>query len=104
MASSTQLLADSLVPNTTYIVRRAIRLTQLEGMQLILCLDGAAHDIFCIFRSELALPNQLIQQINDGTMAVPSIYLGKNMHGEHEFDILNPNTLTTIRVMMEALN
>jgi len=104
MASSTHSLADSLVPNTPYMVRRAIRLPASEGIQLILWLDGAAHDIFCIFRSELVLPNQLMEQINDGSLTLPCIYLGKNMRGEHEFDILNPITSTSVRVMMDALN
>jgi len=103
MTSSVQSLADSLVPNTSYLVRKAFRIPASEGVQQILWLDGAAHD-FCIFRSELALPNQLVEQVNSGALALLSIYRGVNTEGEHTFDILNPITSSFIQVYMELLN
>jgi hypothetical protein len=97
-------MAERLIPNTQFLVRRAVRITASQEIKLILWLEGADFDIFCIFRSELTIPTEVMDQINAGTLTLPSIYRGTNTRGEHVFDIMNTFASTPIRVFMVALN
>jgi hypothetical protein len=97
-------MAERLIPSTNFLVRRAIRITASEEIKLLLWLDGAEFDIFCIFRSDLTIPSEVMHQINAGTLLLPAIYRGTNTRGEHVFDIINTFASTPIRVFMVALN
>jgi len=104
MAVSAPSIASTLVPNSIYEVRKAFRIPTPQGVQQIVWMDGSLHDIFCLFRSELALPADIVGKVNEGSLALKAIYRGLNPEGEHTFDILNPATGSFIRVYMEVLN
>jgi len=104
MDSSAQSLAECLIPNSLFLVRRAIGLTATQDIKLILWLDSPTCDVFCIFRSDLGIPTEVTDQLNTGTLTLPCIYRGRNTRGEHVFDIMNTVTSTPIRVYMLAVN
>ena len=103
MDSSPHSLAEYLIPNSLFLVRRAIRLTATEQIKLIMWLDSPNCDVFCVFRTDLGIPTEITDQLNNGTLTLPCIYRGVSTRGEHMFDILNVIPSTPIRVYMVAV-
>ena len=71
---------------------------------MIMWLDSPNCDVFCVFRTDLSIPTEITDQLNNGTLALPCIYRGRSTRGEHTFDILNAIPSTPIRVYMVAVN
>ena len=70
---------------------------------MIMWLDSPNCDVFCVFRTDLSIPTEITDQLNNGTLTLPCIYRGVSTRGEHMFDILNVIPSTPIRVYMVAV-